>query len=110
MHRQLLDFKAWRSLNEGVEVESGSILQELVRQGVPTANINLLNLVSENSWVLQISVNKRILASIQYPAMIDEIQSTDRSQANLIIGDRTQTLPISSAVSGAVTAYFNRKN
>lgn len=107
---QILDFKAWRSLNEGVEVESSSILQELIRQGVPAANINLLNLVSENSWVLQISANKRILASIQYPAMIDEIQSSNRSQANLIIGDQTQILPINSAVSGAVAAYFNRKN
>lgn len=110
MHRQLLDFKAWRSLNEGVEVESGSVRQKLIRQGVPAASINLLNLVSENSWVLQISVNKRILASIQYPAVIDEIQSKDPGLANLIIGGRTQLLPIDSAVTGAVAEYLNRKN
>jgi hypothetical protein len=96
-------------LFEDKNVSSKSITDSLVSSGVPRNKINLLKSGYEDSWVLQVVTEKGDILAIQYPALIDEIPSSDKTKVDVIIDNKTKTMSNTLAAGIVSTEYKKRK-
>jgi hypothetical protein len=96
-------------LFEDKNVSSTTITNSLVSGGVPKNKINLLKSSYEDSWVLQVVTEKGDVLAIQYPALIDEMPSSDKTKVDVIIDKKTETMPHAKAVGKISTEYKKRK-
>ena len=96
-------------LFEDKNVSTKSITDSLVSSGVPRSQINLIKPNYEDSWVLQVVTKKGDILAIQYPALIDEIPSSDKTKVDVIIDNKTTTMSNTSAVETVSTEYKKRK-
>lgn len=96
-------------LFEDKNVSSTTITNSLVSSGVPKNKINLLKSSYEDSWVLQVVTEKGDILAIQYPALIDEIPSSDKTKVDVIIDNKTKTMSHNLATGTISTEYKKRK-
>lgn len=96
-------------LFEDKNVSSKTITDSLVSGGVPRNKINLLKSGHEDSWVIQVVTEKGDVLAIQYPALIDEIPSSDKTKVDVIIDNKTKTMSHTLAIGTISTEYKKRK-
>ena len=96
-------------LFEETNVSSVAIINKLVSSGIPKDKINLIKPMGENSWVVQVVTEKKDILAIQYPALIDEMPSSDKTKVDVIIDNKTKTMPNTLAAGVVSTEYKNRK-
>jgi hypothetical protein len=97
-------------LFEETKVSSTTIIDKLLSGGVPKNKINLLKSGGENSWVLQVVTEKGDILAIQYPSLIDEIPSSDKTKVDYLINNKKiNTILHTSAAGVILTKYNDRK-
>ena len=96
-------------LFEETNVSSVAIVDKLISSGVPKNKINLIKARGENSWVVQVVTEKKDILAIQYPALIDEIPSSDKTKVDVIIDNKTKTMSNTLATGVVSTEYKKRK-
>ena len=105
----LITENQYRILLESQYVDSKSLADKLVSNGIPKNKINLLKSGHEDSWVLQVTTEKGDTIAIQYPVLVDELQSNDKTKVDIIIDNKTKTMSYTLAPDVVSSEYKKRK-
>lgn len=93
-------------------ITPSSVSSTLIRLGIPNSDINSFGSTTEGSWVVRVNTKKpwpMDTLSISYPALNDELVSSDNTKVRVKIGKNEFNTSLSDATNKVSSKYKELK-